>query len=95
MALKIIGMGIRDYVRDGFNVFDAVVIIVGLLEYTGVGSKAITVLRSFRLLRIFKIVRSWSGLRKLLKTVLASLQSIANLALLMVLLIFIYALVGM
>lgn len=38
MALKIIGMGIRDYVRDGFNIFDAVVIIVGLLEYTGVGS---------------------------------------------------------
>jgi hypothetical protein len=38
MALKIIGMGIKDYIRDGFNIFDAVVIIVGLLEYTGVGS---------------------------------------------------------
>jgi voltage-dependent calcium channel T type alpha-1I len=95
MVAKMFGMGIRDYLRDGFNIFDAVIIIIGLLEYTGVGSKAITVLRTFRLLRIFKIVRSWSGLRKLLKTVLASLQSIANLALLMLLLIFIYALVGM
>lgn len=95
MILKIFGLGLRDYVRDGFNLFDAVIIILGLLEYTGIGSKAITVLRTFRLLRIFKIVRSWSGLRKLLKTVLASLQSIANLALLMLLLIFIYALVGM
>lgn len=73
MVLKIMGLGIREYVRDGFNIFDAVIIIIGLLEYTGVGSRAITVLRSFRLLRIFKIVRSWSGLRKLLKTVLASL----------------------
>ena len=73
MILKIFGFGIRDYIRDGFNIFDAIIIILGLLEYTGVGSKAVTVLRSFRLLRVFKIVRSWSGLRKLLKTVLASL----------------------
>jgi voltage-dependent calcium channel T type alpha-1I len=95
MIIKIFGLGIKDYLRDGFNIFDAIIIIVGLLEYFGIGNKSVTVLRSFRLLRIFKIVRSWSGLRKLLKTVLASLQSIANLALLMVLLIFIYSLVGM
>lgn len=73
MVAKIFGLGIKEYVRDGFNLFDAVIIIIGMLEYTGIGSKAITVLRTFRLLRIFKIVRSWSGLRKLLKTVLASL----------------------
>lgn len=95
MIIKVFGLGIKDYLRDGFNIFDAIIIIVGLLEYFGIGNKSVTVLRSFRLLRIFKIVRSWSGLRKLLKTVLASLQSIANLALLMVLLIFIYSLVGM
>ena len=73
MVLKMFGLGIKEYVRDAFNIFDAIIIIVGLLEYTGVGSKAVTVFRSFRLLRIFKIVRSWTGLRKLLKTVLASL----------------------
>lgn len=95
MFIKILGLGIRDYLRDGFNIFDSIIIIIGLLEYFGIGNKAATVLRSFRLLRIFKIVRSWSGLRKLLKTVLASLQSIANLALLMLLLLFIYSLVGM
>lgn len=73
MVIKILGLGIRDYLRDGFNIFDSIIIIIGLLEYFGIGNKAATVLRSFRLLRIFKIVRSWSGLRKLLKTVLASL----------------------
>jgi hypothetical protein len=95
MLLKIFGLGIKDYLRDGFNIFDAIVIIIGLLEYTGINSNFATVFRCMRLLRIFKIVRSWSGLRKLLKTVLASLQSIANLALFVILLIFIYALVGM
>ena len=69
--------------------------IIGLLEFANVGSKAITVLRSFRLLRIFKIVRSWGNLRKLLQTVLSALPSISNLALLMGLLLFIYALIGM
>jgi voltage-dependent calcium channel T type alpha-1I len=95
MLIKVIGLGIKEYVRDGFNIFDSIVIFLGLLEYMGIGNKAVTVLRTFRLLRIFKIVRSWDGLRKLLQTVLASIQSIANLGLLMVLLIFIYSLVGM
>ena len=95
MVLKIFGLGFKQYVQDGFNDFDAIVVIIGLLEFANVGSKAITVLRSFRLLRIFKIVRSWQSLRKLLQTVLAAITSIANLALLMGLLTFIYALIGM
>ena len=73
MVIKIFGLGFRDYIRDGFNIFDSIIIIIGLLEYFGIGNKAATVLRTFRLLRIFKIVRSWEGLRKLWKTVLASL----------------------
>jgi voltage-dependent calcium channel L type alpha-1S len=95
MVLKIFGLGIRKYVMDGFNDFDAIVVIVGLLEFVNAGSKAVTVLRAFRLLRIFKIVKSWSTLRKILETVLTSFSSIANLGLLMCLLIFIYALIGM
>jgi hypothetical protein len=38
MLLKILGLGIREYVRDNFNIFDAIIIIVGMLEYTGIGS---------------------------------------------------------
>jgi hypothetical protein len=66
MLLKIFGLGIKAYVKDGFNDFDAIVVIVGLLDFANLGSKAITVMRAFRLLRIFKIVRSWTSLRKLL-----------------------------
>jgi hypothetical protein len=69
MVLKIFGLGIKKYVMDGFNDFDAVIVIVGLLDFFHFGSRAITVLRAFRLLRIFKIVRSWTSLRKLLQTV--------------------------
>ena len=95
MILKLFGLGPKRYIMDRFNVFDAIVVIIGLLDFLHVGSKALTVFRCFRLLRIFKIVRSWSNLRKILQTVLESFASIANLALLMFLLIFIYALIGM
>lgn len=95
MALKLYGLGLKNYVRDSFNDFDAIVVIVGMLEFVNAGSKALTVLRAFRLLRIFKVVKSWTTLKKLLETVLNSFSSIANLGLLMCLLVFIYALIGM
>ena len=66
MVFKIFGLGIKKYVKDGFNVFDAIIVIVGLLEFFKVGSKAVTVLRCFRLLRIFKLVRAMTRLRILL-----------------------------
>jgi len=66
MVLKLVGMGFRNYVRDSFNDFDAIIVIVGLLEFLNAGSKVLTVLRSFRLLRIFKIVKSWKALKKIL-----------------------------
>jgi voltage-dependent calcium channel T type alpha-1I len=95
IILKVFGLGPKEYLRDGFNIFDSLVIVIGLLEYVGINTRVTTVFRTFRLLRVFKIARSWHGLRKLLKTVLASLSSLATLALLMVLLIFIYSLIGM
>ena len=62
MTVKMFGLGIRRYVRDGFNIFDAIVVIFGLLDFFKLGSSAITVFRCFRIVRIFKIVRSWTGL---------------------------------
>lgn len=63
MMFKIFGLGVKNYVLDKFNDFDAIVVIIGLLEFMGVSSKAVTVFRTFRLLRIFKIVRSWKNLK--------------------------------
>lgn len=38
MVVKIFGLGIKEYLRDGFNIFDATIIIIGLLEYVGIGA---------------------------------------------------------
>jgi hypothetical protein len=52
------------------------------------------VLRGFRLLRIFKLVKSWTTLQQLLKTILDSMSAISNLAVLSLLFMFVYSLIG-
>jgi len=66
---------------------------MSLIEMFEIGIE-LTMLRCFRLLRIFKIIRSWTSLKSLLKTVINSLSSITNLAALIFLYMFIYALIG-
>ena len=46
-------------------------------------------LRAFRLLRIFKIMKNWGSLRKLLGAVLTSIVAITNLGILLILYLFI------
>ncbi len=72
MIIKLIGLGVKEYVRDRFNLFDAFIVIISTVEnvmfYT-IGNTlggGIIVLRSIRLLRIFKLARNWTSFRILL-----------------------------
>ncbi|KNC46856.1 egg laying defective protein 19 [Thecamonas trahens ATCC 50062] len=97
MVLKIAGMGLRRYIADRFNVFDAFIVVVSLIELVaarGEGS-GLSVLRAFRLLRVFKLARSWSSLRTLLDVIMSSIGSIGSITLVMVIMIFIFALTGL
>ena len=38
MVLKLTGMGFKNYVKDGFNDFDAIIVVVGMLEFFKIGS---------------------------------------------------------
>lgn len=93
--MKLLGLGFKNYVQDGFNIFDSIVVLISLIEYCmpGEGS-GLSVLRAFRLLRIFKIIKSWENLRILFSTVLQSLSAITNLGVLTMLYLFISSLLG-
>lgn len=108
MAMKLIGLGIKGYVADAFNIFDALIVIISIVELAVAppgfltpeegdvgGSGAISALRTFRLFRVFKLARSWKSLNVLLKTIVRTLQDIGNFAVLLVLFMYIFALVGM
>lgn len=68
MILKLIGFGVKGYFRDPFNTFDSVIvgsslvdfILMNLINQQSVGG--ITALRTFRLLRLFKLAKSWKRL---------------------------------
>ena len=54
MIFKLIGLGFKVYVRDGFNLFDAFVVFVSLVEISlslagTSGASGLTVFRTFRL----------------------------------------------
>lgn len=95
MVLKLFGMGLKKYVSDNFNIFDAVIVGVSLFElFADAESSGLSVLRAFRLVRVFKIIRSWVSLRKLLETVMNSMSAIGNLGVLTILFMFISALLA-
>lgn len=96
MVLKMFGLGIKLYFREGFNVFDSIVVLMSIVDvFQSAGNNSgLSVLRAFRLLRIFKIIRSWRQLRVLLKTVVSSLSAITNLGFLTILYLFIFALLA-
>lgn len=73
MVVKLLGMGFRDYCNDSFNIFDGTVVIISIVElivnaFTDglAGGGAISSLRAVRLLRVFKLARSWTSFRDLL-----------------------------
>ena len=47
--LKIIATGLRKYFKDGWNVFDSIIVTLSLVELSLANIKGLSVLRSFRL----------------------------------------------
>lgn len=93
IAIRIIGFGRRpqDYFKSGWNVFDFV--IVGAAFVPGVRENA-TLLRLVRLARVLRVVRLLPDLRVLTVAVGRSLPGVASLAVLTVLLVFVYGMLG-
>lgn len=72
MIVKIVGMGPRLYIMDNYNIFDAIIVSLSIIDvcisYTldagdiSAGKGAISAFRAFRLIRIFKLAKSWTKL---------------------------------
>lgn len=100
MLIKLYGLGSTIYFHSSFNKFDCIVIVGSIFEVVFTAfypdqSFGISVLRSLRLLRIFKVTRYWASLRNLVISLLNSMRSIISLLFLLFLFILIFALLGM
>ena len=95
MILKLMGLGLFIYVQDRMNVFDAFIVVASTVELVSGGGGALSVLRTFRLMRIFKLVRFMPGLRRQMIVILGSLAEVSNFCLILLLFMFIYSILGM
>ena len=76
-------------------IFDGIVVIISWLELILMAeSTGFSVLRGFRLLRIFKLMQHWHSLKRVMETIVDAIPQSANLGLLILLYVFINALLG-
>ncbi|CAM5147341.1 unnamed protein product [Eretmochelys imbricata] len=95
MVLKLIAMDPYYYFQVGWNIFDGFIVTLSLVELFLSNVDGLSVLRSFRLLRIFKLAKSWPTLNKLIKIIGNSVGALGNLTLVLAIIVFIFAVVGM
>ncbi|CAG9864964.1 unnamed protein product [Phyllotreta striolata] len=101
MVLKIIAEGPFGYISNGFNVFDGIIVVLSAIElFRNFNShqhtdSGLSVLRTFRLLRILKLVRFMPNLRRQLFVMLRTMDNVAIFFSLLILFIFIFSILGM
>ncbi|XP_061613084.1 sodium channel protein type 4 subunit alpha A [Phyllopteryx taeniolatus] len=95
MFLKLIAMDPYYYFQVGWNIFDSIIVTLSLAELGLANVQGLSVLRSFRLLRIFKLAKSWPTLNMLIKIIGNSVGALGNLTLVLAIIVFIFAVVGM
>ncbi|KGL72880.1 Sodium channel protein type 5 subunit alpha, partial [Tinamus guttatus] len=103
MILKIIALDPYYYFQQPWNIFDCVIVTLSLIELSLPKHKSkkerrkggtMTVLRSFRLLRVFKLAKSWPTLNTLIKIIGNSMGALSNLTFVLAIIVFIFAIVG-
>ncbi|XP_021243737.1 sodium channel protein type 5 subunit alpha-like [Numida meleagris] len=87
MVFKIIALDPYYYFQQKWNIFDSIVVMIGLIGFDAN-------LSFFRLLRIFKLAKMWPALNTLMKIILNSVGALGNLTLVLIITVFIFAVVG-
>ncbi|XP_078604561.1 voltage-dependent calcium channel type A subunit alpha-1-like isoform X1 [Branchiostoma floridae x Branchiostoma japonicum] len=101
--LKMIGFGPRNYFRDAWNVFDFITVVGSVTDIlvSNFGGDfadnfiSLSFLRLFRAARLIKLLRQGETIRTLLWTFIQSFKALPYVVLLIAMLLFIYAIVGM
>uniref|UniRef100_A0A8D2NCM8 Voltage-dependent L-type calcium channel subunit alpha n=1 Tax=Zonotrichia albicollis TaxID=44394 RepID=A0A8D2NCM8_ZONAL len=110
MILKLMAFKVKGYFGDPWNVFDFLIVIGSIIDVIlseidvsvqgqgdpdDNGRVSITFFRLFRVMRLVKLLSRGEGVRTLLWTFIKSFQALPYVALLIVMLFFIYAVIGM
>ncbi|XP_066483214.1 sodium channel protein type 4 subunit alpha isoform X2 [Tiliqua scincoides] len=95
MVMKLVALDPYEYFQQGWNIFDSIIVTLSLVELGLANVQGLSVLRSFRLMRVFKLAKSWPTLNMLIKIIGNSVGALGNLTLVLAIIVFIFAVVGM
>ena len=105
LLIKQIALGPKNYFKDSYNCFDAIVVALSLIDWIidmaidkdsiGSAAEGLQALKALRLLRMIKLARSWTALQDILKKTFMSLKDIVYVFIILFLFIYIMALLGM
>ncbi|XP_026791094.3 calcium channel, voltage-dependent, L type, alpha 1D subunit, a isoform X9 [Pangasianodon hypophthalmus] len=111
MVLKLIAFKPKHYFTDAWNTFDALIVVGSVVDIAITEANpaegeelpnaeessriSITFFRLFRVMRLVKLLNRGEGIRTLLWTFIKSFQALPYVALLIAMMFFIYAVIGM
>ncbi|XP_015232826.1 PREDICTED: voltage-dependent T-type calcium channel subunit alpha-1H [Cyprinodon variegatus] len=95
MLLKMLALGLFGYIKNPYNGFDSIIVIISVWEIVGEAEGGLSVLRTFRLLRVLKLVRFLPALRRQLVVLMKTMDNVATFCMLLMLFIFIFSILGM
>mmetsp|Transcript_13676 Transcript_13676/g.25803 ORF Transcript_13676/g.25803 Transcript_13676/m.25803 type:complete len:1737 (+) Transcript_13676:154-5364(+) len=102
LSLKLLGLGFAGYAADSMNFLDAAVVLFSLMEFiflSGNSSmtaiRALRVFRAFRVFRVARLFRRMESMAEIMRVISSTLSGVTYLALLLLLFIVIFSLVGM
>ena len=101
-AIKITALSVRGYFSKGWNKFDFLIVLVSYVtliigfatEKSVGGPKTSTIARAFRIGRIFRLITKAKFLRVIFNTIIYTIPSLANVGALLMLLLFIFSILG-
>ena len=82
---------VQDYFRDGWNIFDFMVIVFALIPATG---QFAMIARLARLLRVVRLISAIRDLRLIVAALVRSIPSVGHVIMLMSIVVYIYAIMG-
>ncbi|XP_067317616.1 voltage-dependent T-type calcium channel subunit alpha-1H-like isoform X2 [Anolis sagrei] len=95
MVLKLLAFGLWGYIKNPYNIFDGIIVVISVWEIIGQADGGLSVLRTFRLLRVLKLVRFMPALRRQLVVLMKTMDNVATFCMLLMLFIFIFSILGM
>ena len=100
MWVKLGGLGFKGYMMDGFNILEALLVVISMVEEGfafanfDLEAGAFTAFRALRLLRVFRLARSWKTLHELINMMEKSIKEITTFSILLLIMMVIFLLLG-